>query len=257
MKNMNNTFLLKENKKIYFISDLHLGLYPADKSAEREKKAVSWLDAIHADAQVLFLLGDIFDFWYEYKYVARQGFIRFLGQLAALSDSGVDIHLFCGNHDMWYFNYLKKEIGLTLHRDVYSFSCKGKKFLVGHGDGIGPGDVSYKLMKSAFRNRILQWFFSHLLHPDFSMWLGNQWSKHSRYGKGLKETFRGENKECQIQYARNVLKKEFFDYFIFGHRHYAYDLTLDEKSRILNLGEWITQSNYAVFDGFELQLKQF
>jgi UDP-2,3-diacylglucosamine hydrolase len=169
---MDSAFTLQNNKKVYFLSDLHLGLYPADVSQKREKKAVQWLDMIKADAQVLFLLGDVFDYWFEYKYVTRQGFVRFLGKLAEVADSGVEIHLFCGNHDMWYFNYLKKEIGLMVHRDSFAFTVGDKKFLTGHGDGLGPGDWGYKLMKIAFRNIILRWIFAHLIHPDFSMWVG-------------------------------------------------------------------------------------
>ncbi len=254
---MDASFILQPNKKIYFLSDLHLGLKPAQESRKREKKAVRWLESIKQDAQVLFLLGDVFDYWYEYKRVVPKGFIRFLGKLAEIADAGIEIHYFTGNHDLWLYDYFTNEMGIIIHKKPFRVSINDKKFYLGHGDAEGPGDVPYKIMKSLFYNKTLQWLFSHLIHPDFSMWFGHRWSNKRRYSTGLKETFLGEDKEYQIISAKDRLKKEDFNYFIFGHRHIAYDIKLNNYSRVINLGEWITQSHYAVFDGKDVLLQQF
>ena len=255
--NSSNKIILTENKKVYFISDLHLGLKPKEFSDEREKRVVRWLDSIKADAQVLFLLGDVFDYWFEYKRVAPQGFVRFLGKLAELADSGVEIHFFTGNHDLWLFNYLKNEIGLTVHKKPLIAQINTKSFYMGHGDGQGPGDFGYKFMKYFFQNPILQKLFAWLLHPDFATWIGHNWSNKRRKRKGIKEPFLGEKKEYQILFAQETLKKEHFDYFIFGHRHISMDIKLNDNCRYINLGEWIRNSNYGVFDGNNLFLNQF
>jgi UDP-2,3-diacylglucosamine hydrolase len=247
---------LQAGKKAYFISDLHLGMFPYDKSRLREKTIVSWLDAIAADAQVLFLLGDVFDFWYEYKKVAPRGFVRFLGKLAELSDKGIDIHYFTGNHDVWVFDYLPAEIGLTLHRDPVMCSIGETKMILGHGDGVGAGDRGYKMLKSFFTNKLAQWMFSRL-HPNFAFWLGHSWSKHSRLAKGVSIEFLGAEKEFQVRYARAVLETQHVDYFVFGHRHYPIDFDLGKQSHLINLGEWIQAKTYAVFDGKNMQLLEF
>ncbi|NTV84645.1 MAG: UDP-2,3-diacylglucosamine diphosphatase, partial [Bacteroidales bacterium] len=169
--------------KIYFISDVHLGLYPPEKSLIREHLLVNWLEGIKEDAAELYLLGDIFDFWHEYKYVAPRGFTRFLGKVAELADRGVQLHYFKGNHDIWIYDYLPDEIGLTLYRQHITRHINGKKFFIGHGDGIGSGDNGYKLMKWGFTNKVLQWLFARI-HPNASMAFGKRWSKSSRYAKG-------------------------------------------------------------------------
>jgi UDP-2,3-diacylglucosamine hydrolase len=244
-------------KKIYFISDLHLGLYPYDKSRLREQKVVRWLDTIKLDAEELFLVGDIFDFWHEHKRVVPKGFVRFLGKLAELSDAGIKIHFFSGNHDVWAYNYFKDELNVDIIHKPVVREYNSKKFLIGHGDGIGPGDRGYKILIRIFRNRLLQWMFARL-NPNFSMWIGTAWSKSSRYSKGIvAEEYAGPEKEFQILFAKNELKKKHFDYFIFGHRHIPWDLQLNEHSRIINLGDWIYSFTYAVFDGEKLELKQF
>jgi len=244
-------------KKIFFISDAHLGMHPEDNSLGREKILVSWLEEIRSEASELYLLGDIFDFWHEYKHVVPKGFIRFLGRLADLADDGVKIYFFTGNHDIWAYNYLHKELGAEIHHKPVIREYDGKRFFLAHGDGLGPGDIPYKLLKSIFRNRILQFFFARL-HPNFAMWLGKTWSRNSRYSKGIEaEEFAGEKKELQILFAMNTLKKEYFDYFIFGHRHIPYDIRLGEKSRVINLGDWIYSFTYAVFDGNDLRLEQY
>jgi UDP-2,3-diacylglucosamine hydrolase len=244
-------------KKIYFISDIHLGLYPYEESRKREKKVVRWLDSIKGDVAELYLVGDIFDFWHEHKRVVPKGFVRFLGKLAELSDAGVKIHFFSGNHDVWAYGYFKDEINIDIHHKPVTPVYNGKKFFIGHGDGIGPGDTAYKLLKWTFRNKFLQWWFARL-HPNFSMWLGTSWSKSSRYSKGIvAEEYAGPEKEFQILFAKDEIKKNHYDYFIFGHRHIPWDLKLNEKSRIINLGDWIYSFTYAVFDGSNLELKQF
>jgi len=245
---------LTGNKKIYFISDVHLGLYPAEKSAVRENILVEWLEGIKDDAEELYLLGDIFDFWHEYRHVVPRGFVRFLGKLAEMADKGVILHLFTGNHDVWVYDYLPKELGLKVYRENITRTFTGKKFFLSHGDGLGPGDQGYKLMKWGFTNRVLQWLFARI-HPNASMAFGKRWSRSSRYAKGIvAEPFRGNDKELQVQFALNTLKKEHFDYFIFGHRHTPYDVTIDPGSRVINLGDWITHFTYAVWDGKEMQL---
>lgn len=244
-------------KKLYFISDVHLGLYPYDKSREREKKVVRWLDSIKDDAEELFLVGDIFDFWHEHKRVVPKGFVRFLGKLAELSDAGVKVHFFTGNHDIWAYRYFTEELNVEIHTNLIEREYQGKKFLIGHGDGVGPGDRGYKLLKWAFTNRFLQWSFARL-HPNFAMWIGSSWSKSSRYSKGVvAEQFAGPEKELQILFAKSELKKRDYNYIIFGHRHIPWDLPLSETSRIINLGDWIYSFTYGEFDGQDMHLKQF
>jgi UDP-2,3-diacylglucosamine hydrolase len=244
------------NKKIYFASDVHLGLYPYDKSREREKTFVKWLDSIKADAAELYLLGDIFDFWYEYRKVAPRGFTRFLGKLSEFHDAGIPVHYFTGNHDVWAFDYLPEETGVIVHREPLIINRNGKHFFLAHGDGLGPGDFGYKLLKRCFTSKTLQWLFSRL-HPNLALSFGHAWSKNSRYSKGLVEHFLGEEKELLVLFSKETLKKEHFDYFIFGHRHIAIDYKLTENSRMINLGEWIVANTYAVFDGKDVELLKF
>ena len=245
---------MAERVKIYFISDIHLGLYPAEKSALRERVLVNWLDSIKEDASELYLLGDIFDFWHEYKHVVPRGFTRFLGKIAELSDKGVKLHYFIGNHDLWVYNYLPTEIGLTVYKHHVTRDINGKSFFIGHGDGIGPGDKGYKLMKWGFTNKLLQWLFARI-HPNASMAFGKRWSKSSRYAKGIiAEPYRGDDKEFQVIFARETLQKEHFDFFVFGHRHIPFDIQIG-NSRVVNLGDWINSFTYAVWDGEELMLK--
>jgi UDP-2,3-diacylglucosamine hydrolase len=240
----------------YFISDVHLGLYPVENSLEREKKLVRWLDSIKSDAAEIFLVGDIFDFWHEHKHVVPKGFVRFLGKLAEIADLGVKIHFFSGNHDIWAYGYFKEELNIEIIHKPVEREIGGKKFFIGHGDGIGPGDVGYKILKWIFKNPILQWIFARL-HPNFSMWIGKSWSKSSRYSKGIvAEEFVGE-KEFQIIFARETIKKNPFDFFIFGHRHIPWDIKISDNSRVINLGDWIYSFTYAVFDGKNLELRQF
>ena len=240
--------------KIYFISDIHLGLYPPERSAVRERLLVNWLDSIKNETAELYLLGDIFDFWHEYRHVVPRGFTRFLGKLAEMSDMGVKLHFFTGNHDIWVYDYLPAEIGLNLYRHHITREMNGRKFFIGHGDGIGPGDHAYKLLKKVFTNRVLQWLFARI-HPNAAMAFGKRWSKSSRYAKGLvAEPYCGDDREFQVIFAMEILKKQHFDYFIFGHRHIAFDVHIGNNSRVINLGDWISCFTYAAWDGEELEL---
>ncbi|MBN2522705.1 MAG: UDP-2,3-diacylglucosamine diphosphatase [Bacteroidales bacterium] len=243
--------------KIYFISDLHLGLHPECKSREREKLAGNWLEEIKPHARELYLLGDVFDFWHEYKHVVPRGFTRFLGKLAELADNGTKLYFFSGNHDVWTYGYFQTELGAEIHHKPLIREFYGKKYFLAHGDGIGKGELGYKLLIRIFRNKILQWLFARL-HPNFALWLGKTWSKHSRYAKGIvAEEFAGEEGELQIQFAKKALKKEHFDFFIFGHRHIPYDIKLGEKARVINLGDWIYSFTYGELDEKGFVLRQY
>lgn len=245
----------KENKKVYFASDIHLGSGGFEKSLEREKQVVRWLDEIKKDACELYLVGDVFDFWHEWDRAAPQGFTRFLGRLAELSDTGVKIHFFTGNHDIWVYRYLKKEIGLNLYRKELKTNLLGKRFYIAHGDGLGPGDKGYKLLKWAFTNKFLQWCFKNLLHPDFALWIGQSWSNNRRMSE-RKPVFY-ENKEWLVMHSKELLKKEHFDYFIYGHRHLPGIFPLTDETDYINLGDWLDNFTYGVFDGEKFELKKF
>ena len=248
---------MSTGKKIYFASDFHLGVPSYEKSLEREKRIVKWLEEIRQDAGAIYLMGDVFDFWFEYRQTAPKGFIRLLGKIAEITDSGIPVTLFTGNHDMWMFDYLPKEIGVTIYREPITRTYNGKKFYLGHGDGLGPGDKGYKFIKRMFASSFCQWLFARL-HPNFGMGMAHYWSHTSRASNGAKdETFHGEEKEWLAIYAKEVLEKEHFDYFIFGHRHLPMDIQLPGNSRYVNLGEWINYNSYAVFDGQELELKYY
>ena len=244
-------------KKIYFASDFHLGVPTYEKSLEREKKIVKWLDSIKADAEELYLMGDVFDFWFEYKTVAPRGYVRLLGKLAELSDAGIKLFYFTGNHDMWTFDYLKKELNATIYRKPIEQEYNGKKFYIGHGDGLGPGDHGYKFIKKIFASSISQWLFARL-HPNFGIGLANYFSKKSRVATGTTdEKFLGEEKEWLVIYSKEIIAKKHFDYLIFGHRHLPLDITLNENSRYVNLGDWIQYFTYGVFDGNDFHLLKY
>ena len=248
---------MTENKKIYFASDFHLGIPNNLQSNEREKVIVAWLDKVKTDAKEIYLVGDLFDFWFEYKYTVPKGCIRFLGKIAELVEHGIQFHLFTGNHDMWMFDYLEKEFGITINRKPITKEINDKIFLIGHGDGLGPGDKKYKLIKRFFANKFCQWLFARL-HPNFGFSIAHYWSKNSREKEMLgNHDFLGENKEWLIIYANEILKKRHVDYFIFGHRHLPIEHQLNEKSTYINLGDWINHYTYGVFDGKKLTLENF
>lgn len=248
---------MAERNRIYFASDLHLGMQSPEESLQREKLFIEWLEEIRKDAGELWLLGDVFDYWFEYKKVVPRGFTRFLGTLASLSDEGVKIHLIPGNHDIWVFDYLPAEIGLEVHRKSVLRTWNNRLFHLGHGDGLHGGDRMYKLLQSVFKNRTIQWFYARI-HPNGSMAFAHSWSRKSRKKHGALGSFMGEDKEHQLQFARSEHKKNpDIDYFIFGHRHIPYDIRIAENSRVICLGDWIGNFTYGVFDGEEFHLEKF
>lgn len=248
---------IAKDKKIYFLSDFHLGAPNAKESLLREKKIIRFLDEIKINAAQIFIVGDVFDFWYEYKKVVPKGYVRILGKLAEITDAGVPIIFFVGNHDMWMKNYFQQELNIPVYFEPQNFEFNNKKFLVGHGDGLGPGDYGYKFIKKIFRNRACNWLFG-ILPPYIGMGIANYFSMKSRAQTGqTNEEFLGEDKEWLIIYCKELLKKEYYDFMIFGHRHLPIDFKLSEKSRYINLGDWIKYFSYAVFDGNSLQLKYY
>lgn len=241
------------NKKIYFVSDIHLGYPNFEGSLKREKLLVKWLDTIKQDASDIYLMGDVFDFWFEYKHVIRRGFTRFLGKLSELSDYGIKIHFFAGNHDIWLFDYLEQEIGLTIYREPTEVELMGKKFYLAHGDGLGPFDQKFKLLKKIFTSKTMQWFFARI-HPNTGIALANYWSRKSRMNQGDPEVFKGLENEWLYIYSKNYIKKSEIDYFVYGHRHIIIDEKLDDKSTLFILGDWLHNFSYGIFDGEKMRI---
>lgn len=245
------------NKKIYFLSDFHLGAPNHAASLEREKKIIQFLDEIKKDAAEIFLLGDMFDFWYEYRQVVPKGYVRLLGKLAELSDAGIPMHFFVGNHDMWMRDYFQKELNIPVYYEPTAFERNGKQFLIGHGDGLGPGDHGYKRLKKIFRNPVCKWLFG-ILPPVVGMGLANYSSRRSRAQTGTsEEKFLGEDKEWLIIYCNEEAAKKKVDFFVFGHRHLPIDHRLKNGGRYINLGDWINYYTYAVFDGDDISLLSY
>jgi UDP-2,3-diacylglucosamine hydrolase len=247
---------LNQSKKIYFASDVHLGAPALKHSRERELLFVNWLNQIKGDASMIFLLGDIFDFWFEYRKVAPQGFVRVLGTIAGICDSGIPVHFFTGNHDIWVFDYLPRETGMIIHYEPLETELFGKKFFLAHGDDLGKTDIKYQLLTRFFHNKVAQWVFAKI-HPDLSFRLAHYWSKNSRFTNGKADVgFLGEENEDQIIFARKLLKEKHFDYFVVGHRHIALDFQLTENSKMIILGDWFNACNYGVYDGNTFQLEK-
>lgn len=247
---------LQAGKKIYFLSDVHLGAAVLKNNRERELQLVHWLDSIRPDCGLLFLLGDIFDFWFEYKRAVPKGYVRFLAKICEFTDQGIPVHFFTGNHDIWAFDYLPQECGVVLHTGNAIFRINGKRFLIGHGDALNPADKGYLFLYRVFHHPFLQRCFR-WVHPDLGIALAHKWSSHSRLenGKIEADSFRGEEKEEIVRFCKQTLSKQHFDYFIFGHRHLPVDLPLSSGSRYINTGDWITYYSYAIFDGKTVQLK--
>jgi UDP-2,3-diacylglucosamine hydrolase len=242
-------------KKIFFASDFHFGAPDYSTSRERENLVVTWLDQIKHEASEIYLLGDVFDFWFEYASVIPKGFIRFQGKIAEIVDSGIPVFFFKGNHDMWMFDYFQKELGVQIISDELIIERNGKKFYLHHGDGLGPGDAHYKVLKKIFRSKFCQWVFARI-HPNFGVGIATRWSMKSRLQNNKKEEFRDVSEEWLVTYSKELLTKEHFDYLIFGHRHLPLDIPLG-GSKYINLGEWINFNSYAVFDGENLELRYF
>jgi UDP-2,3-diacylglucosamine hydrolase len=247
----------KPAKKIYFASDQHLGAPTPQFSFPREKKFVAWLDEVKEDAEAIFLLGDLFDFWFEYKTVVPKGFVRVLGKLAEIRDSGVPIYFFVGNHDLWMHDYFEIELNIPVYHDLKEFEFNNKKFLIGHGDGKGPGDLGYKRMKKIFTNsffkRLFRW-----IHPDLGVKFGQYLSVKNKLISGEEDVkFLGAENEWLVKYAQRRLETQHYDFFVFGHRHLPLEIQISKTSKYINLGDWIGYFTYGVFDGETFELKKF
>lgn len=249
-------------KSVYFLSDAHLGSLAIDHGRMQERRLVRFLDSIKDKATAIYLLGDMFDFWYEYRYVVPKGYTRFLGKLSELTDMGVEVHYFTGNHDIWAYEYLEKECGVTLHKKPVTTEIYGKVFFLAHGDGLGDPDVKFKLLRRVFHNRLCQVLFSSL-HPRWGMWFGLVWAKHSHLKHKAENgedhvPYLGEEKEHLVRYTRQYIQYHpNVDYFLYGHRHIEVDLQLTKKTRLMILGDWITHFTYAVFDGQHMFLSEY
>ena len=247
------SLLVEPNKKVYFASDLHLMMAPDEESRSREQDFIQWLDKIKNDAAAIFLLGDIFDFWFEYRHAVPRGFVRLLGKLAEITDSGIPIHYVVGNHDQWMHNYLTVELNIQIYHQPTEFEINGKLFLVGHGDDVSPENLTDRLHNFIFRNRLLRVLYASL-HPRWGIALGKTWSKSSRRRHGIVTPYVGHEQEFIYRYAQKMLNLKHYDFFIFGHRHLAMNLHLNENSRYINTGDWMKNHTYAVFDGNDITL---
>ena len=248
---------IPNGKRIYFASDNHLGAPTQEASRPREKKFVAWLNEIKHDAEAIFLLGDLFDFWFEYKKVVPKGFTRTMGKLAEISDSGIPIYYFVGNHDLWMNGYFEEELNIQVFHEPKEYTFNDKTFLIAHGDGLGPGDKGYKRMKKVFTNPFGKWLFR-WLHPDIGVRIAQYFSVKNKLISGAEDmNFLGEDNEWLIQYSKEQLKVKHHDYFVFGHRHLPLEIDLGNNSKYVNLGDWITYYTYGVFDGDTFELKKY
>lgn len=247
---------MNNKKKIYFASDQHFGIPNLEKSQERERVFIKWLDEVKQDAEAIFLLGDLFDFWFEYKQVVPKGFVRVLGKLAQIRDSGIPIYFFVGNHDLWMNDYFESELNIPVYHKPKEFTFNNKIFFIGHGDGLGPDDKGYKRMKKVFTNPVSKWFYR-WLHPDIGVWLAQYLSTQNKLISGDEDVkFLGEENEWLVQYAKRKLETKHIDYFLFGHRHLPMEISVGKNSKYVNTGDWITHYTYAVYDGEALELKK-
>jgi UDP-2,3-diacylglucosamine hydrolase len=246
-----------QNKKIFFAADFHLGVPNHAASQQRERDIIEWLTSIQDQAHSIYLLGDIFDFWFEYKYTVPKGFVRLLGKLAELRDAGIPVCFFTGNHDMWMFDYFPTELGIPVYREPVRLELENKTILVGHGDGLGPGDSTYKMLKRFFNSKVCQWMFARL-HPNLGMAIANKWSQKSRIANNKRgEKFEGHEGEFLWVYCEEVERKSHHDFYIFGHRHLPLNLKVGENSMYINVGEWVYSKTYAEYDGTNVELKTF
>ena len=246
-------------KNIYFLSDAHLGSLAIEHKRTQERRLVRFLDSIKEKAAAIYLLGDMFDFWNEYRYVVPKGFTRFLGKISEITDMGVEVHFFTGNHDLWTYGYLEQECGVILHRQPITIEIYDKVFYLAHGDGLGDPNHKFKLLRKIFHNRTCQLMFN-AIHPRWGMALGLNWAKHSRLKRidGKELPYMGEDREYLVRYTKEYMRThQDIDFFIYGHRHIELDLLLSRKSRMLILGDWISLFTYAVFDGEHMFLEQY
>lgn len=253
------TLAVPKGKKIYFLSDFHLGMPNKKESDERERKIVSFLQSIEHDADTIFFLGDIFDFFWEYHYVIPKGFIRLQAQWLRMNELGIKMYYFSGNHDQWLGHYFEEMFGFKIFHQEQLFQIQQHKFFIAHGDGLGPKDSKYKCLKKIFQSRILRFLFQWLIHPDVAMYIANYFSRKSRLNKKVPDSqFLGEDKEWLILFCQQYLQKDpAINYFIFGHRHLKLDFVLNSGSRYINLGDWIHYFSYAEYDGSQLLLKEY
>lgn len=248
---------LPEGKNVFFASDFHLGIPDLATSQQREQRICRWLDSIRLQAEMIYLVGDLFDTWFEYRNVVPRGYTRFLGKLAEMSDSGIKIEAFTGNHDLWMTDYFQQELGIPVHHEPIARTINGKKFIIGHGDGLGPGDNGYKLLKKVLRSPVSQWLYRRV-HPDTGVGLAGWFSRLGpKHADVPEKPFRGPDQEWLVQFCLATLEQEQVDYFVFGHRHLALEYPLPQNSLYVNLGDWIRYDSYAEFDGSQLKLKYF
>jgi UDP-2,3-diacylglucosamine hydrolase len=251
---------------IYFISDQHFGIPTREASAQRETLFIQWLEQIRCDAEALYLMGDLFDFWFEYKTVIQKGYVRLLGKLAEIVDSGIPVYYFRGNHDIWAFDYLEKEVGLKVNRKPAIEVIKGKRFYMAHGDGLGKGDNGYKFIKKIFESRFNQWWYR-LIHPDAGnrfawFWAGrSRKSSHKKNKKHIEKegiTITETNVKNRLaNYCKEILKTEKIDFFVFGHYHQPIQYDLTSEAKLFTIGDWINHFSYGVFDGEKFELKRY
>ena len=248
------TINTSENKKVYFASDQHLGAPTPEDSFPREQKFVAWLTEVKKDAEAIFLLGDLFDFWFEYKTVVPKGFVRVLGKLAELRDAGIPIYFFVGNHDLWMNDYFEKELNIPVFHKPQLFTIDNKLFFIGHGDGLGPDDKGYKRMKKVFTFPLFQWLFR-WLHPDLGVKLGQYMSVKNKMISGEEDAkFLGEEKEWLVQYCKRKLEQKHYDFFVFGHRHLPLEINLNKESKYFNLGDWIQYYTFGAYANGNFEL---
>ena len=250
------TINTSEGKYVYFASDFHLGSPNKEESRKRERKIINWLDSITPTAEAIFLIGDLFDFWFEYKHVIPKGYIRLLGKIASIRDKGIPIYFFTGNHDMWMFDYFTEELNIPVFQNPIEVKVNNQLIQVGHGDGLGPGDLTYKFIKKIFTNKFCQRLFA-FLHPYIGFSIAQRWSKKSRAQNAtFDEQFLGE-KEFLIQYCKSEEETQHRDVYIFGHRHLPLEIEINSNSKYINTGEWFSQCTYAKYDGEIIQLLHF
>ena len=224
------------------------------ESHKREKTIIKWLSEIEKDAKAIYLLGDIFDFWFEYRKVVPKGFVRLLGKLASITDKGIKIHFFLGNHDLWVKDYLEKEVGICIHHQPKIIDEQGKKIFVGHGDGLGDGDYFYKFLRKIFTSKTCQWIFS-CLHPNLALSIAHTFSNRSKRKK--QKIFTSKENEILFNFCKKQQKIKPSNYYIFGHRHIPLDLKIDNSASYINIGDWLTHKTYAILKNGNLKLEKY